>query len=218
MKPYTPDTDKVIADPEELSDMMATIDLKERVTYLMNVVSRIKIDLTRLEDLGQVSVGLGNLKRELKESLSMSQAELRQIYDYYLGVGALQMAAEPGDIPAFPGMSGWGSRKPEDPDMMYLPPMLEAAEASAIRELVKISNELDSLGLIAEADNLDSMILKHASNNVIRFEDHAGKKEQVYVYALLDPDGKMQDMFGSREEALTELMNVTGYTLQEIKL
>ena len=102
--------------------------------------------------------------------------------------------------------------------MMYLPPMLEAAEASLTKELVKISNELDSLGLIAEADSLDSIILKYASNNVIRFEDHAGEKEQVYAYALLDPDGEFQDMFGSREEALAGLMDATGYTLREIKL
>jgi len=217
MKTYTPDTDRVIADPEELDDMMATIDLKEKVTQLMNVISSQKRDIDRLEELGSDDEYTIRALSRLKQLLSANRAELRQIYDYYLGVGALQMAEMPGQIPAFPGISGWGSRKPEDPDMMFLPPMLEAAEAAAIRELVKISNELDSLGLISEADSLDSIILKHASN-VIRFEDHAGEIEQVYAYALLDPDGEFQDMFGSREEALAGLMDATGYTLQEIKL
>jgi len=169
---------------DELKDRLEEEEVIEDLAHLQDTIKKIEesleiiktrnfneMDQKELAEVGEVVANLGRFK-----------TELNMLVDDYLGQGALVHANLPDDmIPSPPkDFVGWGSRKPGDPEFGLSHPTIPLAEASAeneiikkstnpwtwashasvLKSLVRVANDLDSRGLVADAGSLDQILLK----------------------------------------------------------
>jgi len=136
-----------------------TAKIKEQQPYWQRSGYQEGIDKAS-EELGQLSDEVDEINKELMD-LSFSQGQMKRRLRH--GAGMLGSSENPYDIEGDAGIAEQdlmtGRRQPSwNVENLFEPSHLEVAEASMIRELVIISNGLDSKGLVKEADIVDRVI------------------------------------------------------------
>jgi hypothetical protein len=177
-------------DREAIEDLMEALESQEageEITHLQDTIKSIEDSLMIIyergfadlseEDMGEVA--------EIAMDLHKFKMELDIMVDTHLGQGALAASHLPDEVLENPpeDFDAWGARRMGDPEFAMTPPVIPLAEASIegnmLKELIKIANELDSRGLVKEADGLDRMT-KEAIAPLLMEES---KLEKLYTFS-----------------------------------
>ena len=155
-------------DREAIEDLMEALESQEageEITHLQDTIKSIEDSLMIIYERGFSDLSEEDLEEiaEVAMNLHKFKVELDMMVDTNLGQGALVAAHLPDEVLERPpeDFVGWGARKMGDPEFAMTPPVIPLAEASTksnmLKELIKIANELDSRGLVREADKVDEI-------------------------------------------------------------